>query len=88
LSRDLLDAELVESASYLGWRLLSGKFFGHRPMGIIALKDAVTVAIEAKGRAVASDQLLKSTELSNGVFRFQLEVCGQHPAGGVVLKAD
>ena len=53
---DLLDAELIESASELGRRLFSGELFGEGPVHIIALEDAVTVAIEAERDAVNGDQ--------------------------------
>src|SRR5208282_1192953 len=53
---DLLDAEFLESPSELGRRLFSGELFGEGPVGIVALEDAVAVAIEAEGYAVRGDQ--------------------------------
>ena len=49
---DLLDAELVESASELGGGLFAGKLFGEGPVGIVALEDAVTIAVEADRKSV------------------------------------
>src|SRR5678810_969037 len=44
---DLLDAELVESASELGGGLLAGELFGKGPAGILSLEDAVAITVEA-----------------------------------------
>src|ERR1017187_1836406 len=85
---DLSDAELVEGASELGGRLFSGEFFGERPVRIVALKDTVTVAVEAEGHAVSGDHGVQSAQISNGVFGFELEVRGENLTGGIVLKAD
>lgn len=87
-SRDLLDSEFVEGASDLGWELLSGEFFGHRPVGIVALEDAVAVAVKAEGHAVTVDELMKQAEVSDGVLGFWLKVGGHDAAGGVVLQAE
>jgi len=46
---DLLNAEFFESASEMGWSLLTGELFGDSPMGIVALEDAVAIAVEAEG---------------------------------------
>ena len=43
---DLLNAEFLERASQLGGSLFSGELFGQRPVGIVALEDAVAVAVE------------------------------------------
>src|ERR1039457_2695166 len=43
---DLLDAELFQGASELGGSLFSGELFGQGPVGIVALEDAVAVAVE------------------------------------------
>ena len=50
---DLLDAEFFERASELSGRLFSGELFGQGPVGIVALEDAVAVAIEAERDAVS-----------------------------------
>jgi hypothetical protein len=39
----------------LGGALFAGELFSHGPVGIIALKDAVAVAIEAEGNAVSGN---------------------------------
>ena len=49
VSGNLLDAEFLQSAAELGGRLLAGELFGQGPVGIVALKDAVAVAVEARG---------------------------------------
>lgn len=67
VSWDLLDAEFVEGSSDLGWELLAGQLLGHRPVGIVALEDAVAVAIEAEGHAVTGEEL-KQAEVSGGVL--------------------
>ena len=85
---DLLDTEFFQSPSQLGGALFTGELFGHRPVGIVALKDAVAVAVEAEGHAVGGDHGLQSAEIAKSVFRFELEVSGEDLAGGVVLKAD
>jgi hypothetical protein len=51
---NLLDAELVESASELSGRLFSGKLFGQRPVGIVALEDGVSIAVEAEPRVFSA----------------------------------
>ncbi len=85
---DLLDAEFVEGASQLGGRLFSGELFGQGPVGIVALEDAVAVAVEAERDAVGGDHGVQGAEIADGIFGFELEVSGQDLAGGVVLKAD
>ena len=74
VSWDLLDAEFVEGSSDLGWELLAGQLLGHRPVRIVALEDAVAVAIEAEGHAVTGDELMKQAEVSGGVLGFWLKV--------------
>src|SRR6476646_9386069 len=85
---DLLDAELVESASELGGGLLAGELFGEGPAGIVALEDAVTVAVEAERDAVGGDHGVQGAEIADGIFGFELKVSGEDLTGGVVLKAD
>ena len=72
----------------MGGALFAGELFGQGPMGIVALEDAVAIAVEAEGDAVSYDHSLHSAEITQSVFRFQLKVSGQDLAGGVVLKAD
>ena len=57
-------------------------------MGIVALEDAVAVAVEAQRHAVSGDHGVQSAEIAESVFGFQLEVGGEDLAGSVVLKAD
>ena len=57
-------------------------------MGIVALEDAVAVAVEAERDAMGGDQGVQGAEIAEGIFGFELEVSGQDLAGGVVLKAD
>ena len=85
---DLLDAEFVESASKLGGGLFSGELFGEGPVGIVALEDAVTIAVEAERDAVGGDHGVQGAEIADGIFGFELKVSGEDLAGGVVLKAD
>lgn len=44
---DLLDAELLESASELSGSLFSGELFGEGPVRIVALEDRVAVVVES-----------------------------------------
>ncbi len=44
VGRDLLDAELVESASQLSGSLFSGELFGQGPVRIVALEDGMAIA--------------------------------------------
>jgi hypothetical protein len=85
---DLLDAELVESPSELGGSLFSGELFGQGPVGIVALEDAVAVAVEAERDAMGGDHGAESAEIADSIFGFELEVSGQDLAGGVILKTD
>src|ERR1017187_9103764 len=57
-------------------------------MGIVALEDAVAVAIEAERDAVGGDHEVQGAEIADGIFSFELEVRGQDLAGSVVLKAE
>ena len=88
IGRNLLDAEICESASEMSGRLLTGELFGDGPVRIVALEDAVTIAVEAERDAVGSDHGAQSAEIAGGVFGFELEVGGEDLFGGVVLKAD
>ena len=45
---DLLNAEFLESPPQLSRRLFTGELFGQGPVGIVALEDAVAVAVEAE----------------------------------------
>jgi hypothetical protein len=79
---------LLERPSELGGGLFSGELFGQAPVGIVALEDAVAVAIEAERDAVSGDHGAQSAEIAEGIFGFALEVSGQDLSGGVVLQAD
>src|SRR5271170_8505634 len=57
-------------------------------VGIVALEDAVAVAIEAERHAVSGDHGVQGAHIAEGVFGFELEVSGEDLAGGVVLKTD
>jgi hypothetical protein len=57
-------------------------------VGIVALEDAVAIAVKAEGDTVSHDHGMHSAEITESVFRFQLKVSGEDLAGGVVLKAD
>ena len=85
---DLLDAELVESAPELGGRLFSGQWFGQGPVGVVALEDAVAVAVKAERDAVGCDHGTERAEIGDRIFGFELEVGGEDLAGSVVLEAD
>jgi hypothetical protein len=85
---DLRDAELLEGASELSGRLFAGELFGERPVRVVALEDAVAIAIEAEGYAVRGDEGVQSAQIADGIFGFELEVRGQDLAGGIVLKTD
>jgi len=50
---DLLDTELVESPPELSRSLFSGELFGEGPVRIVALEDAMAVAVEAERNAVS-----------------------------------
>jgi hypothetical protein len=85
---DLLNAEFFQGASQLGRRLFTGELFGHAPVGIVALEDAVAVAVEAERDAVRGDHGMQGSEIAEGVFGFELEVGGEDLTGGIILKAD
>src|SRR5208283_3661914 len=52
---DLLDAKFFEGASELGGSLFSGELLGEGPVRIVALEDAVAVAVKAERDAVRED---------------------------------
>ena len=85
---DLLDAEFFQSPAQMGGALFPGELFGHSPVGIVTLKDAVAIAIQAERDAVSADHGVQSAKIAESVFRFELEVGGEDLAGGVILKAD
>src|ERR1700732_2961904 len=72
----------------MGGALFSGELFGQGPVGIIALEDAVAVAVEAERHPVSGDHGVHSAEIAESIFGFELEVSGKDLAGGVILKAD
>src|SRR5271166_2517069 len=88
VGRNLLDAELFERPSELSGRLFSGELFGQGPVSIVALEDAVAIAVEAERDAVSGDHGVQGAEIAEGIFGFELEVSGQDLAGGVILEAD
>ena len=85
---DLLDAEFLQSPAQMGGALFSSQLFGHGPVRIIALKDAVTIAVQAERHAVGGNQGVQGAEIAESIFGFELKVSGEDLAGGVVLKAD
>jgi len=85
---DLLDAEFLKGAAALGWQLLTGEFFGDAPVGIVALEDAMAIAVEAEGHAVGGDELTQQLEVADGVLGFELEMGGGDSTGGVVLQSQ
>jgi len=88
VSGNLLDAELLRGLSQLSGRLFASELFGEGPVGVVALKDGAAIVVEAEANAVGSDHGVHTAQLADGIFRFELEVSGQHVAGGVVLKTD
>ena len=68
--------------------MFSDELFGQGPVGIVALEDAVAVAIEAERDAVSGDHGAQSAEIAESIFGFELEVSGQDLTGGVILEAD
>ena len=85
---DLLDAEFFQGASDVGRKLMTGEFFGDGPVRIVALEQAVAIAIEAEGNAVGGEEGVQTAEVAGGVFGFELEVRGADAAGGVVEQAE
>jgi len=85
---DLLDAEFFQSATQMGGALLSGELFGESQVGIITLKDAVAITVQAKGDARRVDHGAQSAKIAESVFGFELKVRREDLAGGVILKAD
>src|SRR5213079_1160102 len=71
---DLLDAEFFENATELSGRLFSGELFGESPVGIVALEDAVAVAIETERDAVGGDHGVQGAEIAESIFGFELEM--------------
>ena len=72
----------------MGGALFSRELFGQGPVRIVALEDAVAVAIDTERHAVSRDHGLQSVEIAERVFWFELKVSGEDLAGGVVLKAN
>ena len=83
---DLLDAEFFQGAAQLGGALFAGELFGHGPVGIVALEDAVAVAVEAERHAVSGDHGVRCAHIAESVFGFELKMSGEDLAGGVILK--
>jgi hypothetical protein len=79
----LLDAKFRQSAAEMSGRLLTGELFGEGPVGIVALKDAVTIAVEAERDAVGGNHGAQGVEIAESIFGFELEVGGEDVSGGV-----
>lgn len=60
--------------------LLASEFCGEVPVGVVALEDAVAVAIEAEGNSVGGDDGVQAAEIAQAVFRFPVE--SLRPASG------
>jgi hypothetical protein len=73
VSGDLLDAEFFQRPTQMGGALLSGELFGESPAGIVALKDAVAIAVQAERHAVSADHRMQSAEIAESVFGFELQ---------------
>ncbi|HKV81594.1 MAG TPA: hypothetical protein VJP02_25835 [Candidatus Sulfotelmatobacter sp.] len=71
---DLLNAEFFESTSKMRGGLLPGELFGQSPLGIVALEDAMAIAVETERDAVSGDHGAQSEEIPGSVFGFELEV--------------
>ena len=69
---DLLDAEFFQSPAQMGGALFPGELFGQSPVGIVALKDAVAIAVQAEGDAVSADHGVQSTEIADECFRLRV----------------
>jgi hypothetical protein len=65
----------------LGGALVYGELFGHGPVGIVALKDAVAVAVEAERHAASGDHGVQSAHTAESIFRFELKMSGENLAG-------
>src|ERR1700733_13185378 len=61
----------------VAWEIVSGELFRHSPVGIVALKDDVAVAVEAEGNAVGEGHGVQSAKIAQRIFGFELEVRGQ-----------
>ena len=85
---DLLDAELFQGTSDVGRKLVTGEFFSDGPVRIVALEQAVAIAIEAEGNAVSGEEGVQTTEVAGGVFGFELESGGGNAASGVVEQPE
>jgi hypothetical protein len=53
---------------------------------IVALKDAVTVVVEAERNAMGGDHGVPGAKIAERVLGFELEVGGQDLAGSIILK--
>jgi hypothetical protein len=84
---DIGDAELIEGAAELGGLAASGELFFNRPVIVVADKDAVAVAVEAEGDAVAAQQAAEQAKVAMGVFGGE-ELGHEDFAGGVVEEAE
>jgi hypothetical protein len=85
---DLLNAEFCQGASEMSGGLLTGELFGDGPVRIVALEDAVAIAVKTERDAVGGNQGAQGAQIAEGVFGFELKMSGQDLLGGVVLKTD
>jgi hypothetical protein len=69
-------AELVQSATELHGRLFPASI-GQSPVGIVAMKDDVPLAVEAEGNAVGEGHGVQSAKIAQRIFGFELEVSGR-----------
>ena len=84
---DLLDAEFFQSPAQMGGALFTRELFGQGPVGIVALEDAVTIAVQAERHAVSRDHGVQRAHIAEGVFRFELKMGREDLAGGIILAS-
>ena len=68
--------------------MFSRQLLGQSPVGIVTLKDAMAVVVEAERDAMGSDHGVQGAEITESILGFELEVRSQDLAGGIVLKAN
>src|ERR1700675_3001003 len=85
---DLLDAEFLQSPTQLVGGLFSGELFGQGPVGSVALKDDVAIAVDTERHAVSGDHSVHRAKIAESIFGFKLEMGGEDLACRVILKAD
>ena len=80
---DGFDAQLLEDTTDVGGETDTGQLFFMAPVGIVAVKRAVTILVDRGGDPMVSQDHVQQPEIADGIL-MRSEQHPQHDAGGIV----